>query len=187
DWGGGGTVWSARKRRELRAQIRQRDSLHARRKRETLLAAVDHEPSLGKHRLAGMVEPALELRRAAAFDLDRPGLRAARQPQQQVDLVLVGADRITANGDVANKVGTYGVALAARAHGIPLYVAAPWSTIDPATATGRDLVIEHRHAEELGELPAGVPAWNPAFDVTPRALVHGYLTDRGFVTPPFLS
>lgn len=134
--------------------------------------------------------------RLTAWELSRAGINVTVLPdgaaaslmaQQQVDLVIVGADRITANGDVANKVGTYGVALAARAHGIPLYVAAPWSTIDPATATGRDIVIEHRHAEELGELPAGVPAWNPAFDVTPRALVHGYLTDRGFVTPPFSS
>lgn len=132
--------------------------------------------------------------RLTAWELSRAGINVTVLPdgaaaslmaQQQVDLVIVGADRITANGDVANKVGTYGVALAAHAHGIPLYVAAPWSTIDPATPTGRDIVIEHRHADELGELPAGVPAWNPAFDVTPRALVRGYLTDRGFVDPPF--
>jgi methylthioribose-1-phosphate isomerase len=68
---------------------------------------------------------------------------------------------------------------------VPFYVAAPWSTIDPATATGADIVIEHRHEDELAPLPPGVPAWNPAFDVTPRALVSGYVTDRGFVTPPF--
>ena len=102
-----------------------------------------------------------------------------------IDVVIVGADRIAANGDVANKVGTYGVALAAQAHRVPFYVAAPWSTIDPDTATGGDIPIEHRGADELGELPAGALVWNPAFDVTPRALVTGYLTDRGFVQPPF--
>jgi methylthioribose-1-phosphate isomerase len=75
--------------------------------------------------------------------------------------------------------------LAARAHGIPFYVAAPWSTIDAATPTGADIEIEHRHADELGDLPTGVRVWNPAFDVTPRELISGYLTDRGFVAPPF--
>lgn len=132
--------------------------------------------------------------RLTAWELARAGVHVTVLPdgaaasliaQRQVDLVIVGADRITANGDVANKVGTYGVALAARAHGIPFYVAAPWSTVDPATPTGADIVIEHRGLDELGELPPGVPAWNPAFDVTPRALVSGYLTDRGLVSPPF--
>ena len=132
--------------------------------------------------------------RLTAWELARAGISVTVLPdgaaasllaQGLVDLVIVGADRIAANGDVANKVGTYGVALAARAHGVPFYVAAPWSTVDPGTATGADIVIEHRHTEELGELPPGVPAWNPAFDVTPRALVTGYLTDRGFVEPPF--
>ena len=119
---------------------------------------------------------AWELHDGAAASLLRSGA---------VDLVIVGADRIAANGDVANKVGTYGVALAARAHGIPFYVAAPWSTIDAATPTGADIEIEHRHADELGDLPVGARVWNPAFDVTPRDLVAGYLTDRGFVKPPF--
>jgi methylthioribose-1-phosphate isomerase len=134
--------------------------------------------------------------RLTAWELSRAGIPVQVLPdgaaasllaQGRVDLVIVGADRITANGDVANKVGTYGVALAARAHGIPFYVAAPWSTVDAATARGSDIVIEHRHTEELGELPSGVEAWNPAFDVTPRALVTGYLTDRGFVEPPFTA
>jgi methylthioribose-1-phosphate isomerase len=132
--------------------------------------------------------------RLTAWELSRAGINVTVLPdgaaasliaQRQIDLVIVGADRITANGDVANKVGTYGVALAARAHGVPFYVAAPWSTIDPATPTGADIVIEHRATDELGELPPGVPAWNPAFDVTPRHLVTGYLTDRGLVSPPF--
>jgi len=99
----------------------------------------------------------------------------------------VGADRIAANGDVANKVGTYSVALAAHAHRVPLYVAAPWSTIDPGTATGAAIVIEHRSADELAPLPPGAGVWNPAFDVTPAALVSGYLTDRGLVHPPFTT
>lgn len=133
--------------------------------------------------------------RLTAWELARAGISVSVLPdgaaasllaQGLVDLVIVGADRIAANGDVANKIGTYGVALAAAAHGVPLYVAAPRSTIDPHTATGADIVIEYRDAEELGELPVGVPAWNPAFDVTPRALVRGYLTDRGFLEPPFL-
>lgn len=132
--------------------------------------------------------------RLTAWELSRAGIHVTVLPdgaaasllaQQQIDLVIVGADRITANGDVANKVGTYGVALAAKAHGVPFYVAAPWSTIDPATPTGRDIIIEYRDHDELGELPPGVPAWNPAFDVTPRHLVTAYLTDRGLVSPPF--
>nr|WP_197526045.1 S-methyl-5-thioribose-1-phosphate isomerase [Gemmatimonas aurantiaca] len=132
--------------------------------------------------------------RLTAWELSRAGISVSVLPdgaaasllsQGLVDLVIVGADRIAANGDVANKVGTYGVALAAAAHHVPFYVAAPGSTIDPHTATGRDIVIEHRDADELGELPPGVPAWNPAFDVTPRALIRGYITDRGFVEPPF--
>lgn len=132
--------------------------------------------------------------RLTAWELSRAGINVTVLPdgaaasllaQQQVDLVIVGADRITANGDVANKVGTYGVALAAKAHGIPFYVAAPWSTIDPATPTGRDIIIEYRDRDELGELPPDVPTWNPAFDVTPRHLVTAYLTDRGLVSPPF--
>lgn len=134
--------------------------------------------------------------RLTAWELSRAGINVTVLPdgaaasliaQRQIDLVIVGADRITANGDVANKVGTYGVALAAHAHGVPFYVAAPWSTIDPATATGQDIVIEHRSSDELGELPPGVPAWNPAFDVTPRHLVSAYLTDRGVVSPPFVQ
>ena len=132
--------------------------------------------------------------RLTAWELARAGIDVTVLPDGAaasllasgaVDLVIVGADRIAANGDTANKIGTYGVALAARAHGIPFYVAAPWSTIDPDSATGAAIRIEHRGAEELGPLPPGVEAWNPAFDVTPRALVTGYLTDRGFVEPPF--
>ncbi len=132
--------------------------------------------------------------RLTAWELQRAGIPVTVLPDGAaasllrsgvIDLVLVGADRIAANGDVANKIGTYGVALAARAHEVPFYVAAPCSTIDVRTTSGADIEIEFRGREELGEMPAGVDAWNPAFDVTPRALVTGYLTDRGFVEPPF--
>jgi methylthioribose-1-phosphate isomerase len=97
--------------------------------------------------------------------------------QGKVDLVIVGADRIAANGDTANKVGTYLKALAAQAHGVPFYVAAPLSTIDFACASGALIPIEERAAEELG---AGVvPVANPAFDVTPAALISGIISERG--------
>ena len=97
--------------------------------------------------------------------------------QGKVDLVIVGADRIAANGDTANKVGTYLKALAARAHDVPFYVAAPLSTIDFACASGVQIPIEERGAEELGA--GAVPVANPAFDVTPAALISGIISERG--------
>ena len=97
--------------------------------------------------------------------------------QGRVDLVIVGADRIAANGDTANKVGTYLKALAARAHDVPFYVAAPLSTIDFACASGARIPIEERGAEELGA--GSVPVANPAFDVTPAALISGIISERG--------
>jgi methylthioribose-1-phosphate isomerase len=97
--------------------------------------------------------------------------------QGKVDLVIVGADRIAANGDTANKVGTYLKALAARANGVPLYVAAPLSTIDFACPSGAQIPIEERAAEELGA--GDVPVANPAFDVTPAALITGIISERG--------
>jgi methylthioribose-1-phosphate isomerase len=107
--------------------------------------------------------------------------------------VVVGTDRVAANGDVANKIGTYGVALAARAAGVPFYVAAPWSTIDLDTPSGAEIPIEDRPAAEvshvLGQriLPQGVPVLNPAFDVTPAELVTALITDRGVVEAPYLK
>lgn len=162
----------------------------------TALAPVHlaHRAGRRVHVYANETRPLRQGARLTAWELQRAGIAVSVLPDGAaasllrsgaVDLVLVGADRITANGDVANKIGTYGVALAARTHGIPFYVAAPWSTIDPATQTGADIEIEHRHADELGDLPVGVGVWNPAFDVTPHELVSGYLTDRGFVKPPF--
>ena len=108
-----------------------------------------------------------------------------------LDAVLVGADRIAANGDVANKIGTYGVALAADAHSVPFYVVAPVSTIDPLTASGRDIAIEQRDPDEvLAFAGARVAAessdaLNPAFDVTPAALVTAIVTERGVLRAPF--
>jgi methylthioribose-1-phosphate isomerase len=97
-----------------------------------------------------------------------------------VDLVIVGADRIAANGDTANKVGTYLKALAARAHGVPFYVAAPCTTLDYACSTGDDIPIEERAAAELGAGGAGATAVaNPAFDITPAALIDGFISERG--------
>ena len=111
--------------------------------------------------------------------------------QGLVDLIVVGADRIAANGDVANKIGTYNLALLARHHGVPLYVAAPLSTLDLDTATGQDIVIEHRSAEEVTHCggvriaPEGVDVFNPAFDVTDADLVAAIVTERGVARTPY--
>jgi methylthioribose-1-phosphate isomerase len=162
----------------------------------TALAPIYAAHAMGRtvHVYADETRPLRQGARLTAWELQRAGIEVTVLPDGAaasllrsgaVDLVIVGADRIAANGDVANKVGTYGVALAAHAHAVPFYVAAPWSTIDVATPAGDAIEIEHRHAAELGELPDGVSVWNPAFDVTPRALVTAYLTDRGIVQPPF--
>ena len=105
--------------------------------------------------------------------------------QGKVDLVIVGADRIAANGDTANKVGTYLKALAARAHGVPFYVAAPLSTIDFACPSGAAIPIEERAADELGA--GAVPVANPAFDVTPAALIGGIISERGIAAADALA
>jgi methylthioribose-1-phosphate isomerase len=108
-----------------------------------------------------------------------------------VDLVIVGADRIAANGDFANKIGTYPLAVLARHHGVPFYCAAPSSTIDCTLADGAGIPIEQRPAEEVKTMagrqiaPAAAAALNPAFDVTPARYVTGFLTDRGLAQPPF--
>jgi methylthioribose-1-phosphate isomerase len=108
-----------------------------------------------------------------------------------VDCIIVGADRIAANGDVANKIGTYTLAVLAQAHAIPFYVAAPTSTIDLATPDGAHIPIEERQAEEVTHLagaaiaPAGVLAAHPAFDVTPHRLVTAIITERGVLYPPY--
>ena len=108
-----------------------------------------------------------------------------------VDLVVTGADRIAANGDTANKIGTYGLAVLARHHGIPFYVAAPFSTIDPALPSGDLIPIEERDGNEVRGFggrqvaPPASPVFNPAFDVTPAALITAIVTERGVLRPPY--
>ncbi len=109
----------------------------------------------------------------------------------KIQCVIVGADRIAANGDTANKIGTYNVAILAEAHGLPFYVAAPTSTLDYALATGEEIPIEQRSAEEVTEgfgkltAPKGVKVYSPAFDVTPASLVTAIITEKGVARPPY--
>jgi len=146
--------------------------------------------------------PLLQGSRLTAWELDRAGLdvtlicdsAAARLMEERlIDLVLVGTDRVAANGDVVNKIGTSALAILCKHYAIPFYVACPWSTLDLATATGRDVAIEGRDGDEVLSFrgkraaPRGVKARNPAFDVTPHALVTALITDRGIVEPPFAA
>ena len=109
----------------------------------------------------------------------------------EVDMVVTGADRITANGDTANKIGTYAVAVLARHHNVPFYVAAPFSTIDPSLASGGEIPIEERDPAEVRRTgthqtaPDDSPIYNPAFDVTPAALITAIITERGVFRPPY--
>jgi methylthioribose-1-phosphate isomerase len=149
---------------------------------------------------ADETRPVLQGARLTAWELQRDGLpvtvltdNAAAQwmARGKVDLVIVGADRIAANGDVANKIGTYGLGVLARAHDIPLYVAAPMSTVDPEISSGAEIPIEERGRDEVvaagGEafVPDAVPVLNPAFDVTPAELVTAIITEHAVVRPPY--
>jgi methylthioribose-1-phosphate isomerase len=144
--------------------------------------------------------PLLQGSRLTAWELQRAGVRvtvltdgmaASLMRERGMDLCIVGADRIAANGDVANKIGTYGLAITANHHGVPFVVAAPTSTLDPATPAGGDIVIEQRAAEEVVQLagrptaPPGVCVYNPAFDITPAALVSAIVTDEAIHRPPY--
>ncbi len=109
-----------------------------------------------------------------------------------IDAVIVGADRIAANGDTANKIGTSGVAVLAKHYGIPFYVAAPYSTVDLSAATGDEITIEQRDPREVSELwyssrmtPCGAGIYNPAFDVTEAGLITAFITDKGIIKPPY--
>ncbi len=150
--------------------------------------------------LADETRPLLQGARLTAWELQRWGIEVRVQADgaagwalrtQGVDAVLVGADRIAANGDAANKIGTYPLAVLARRHGVPFYVVAPTSTLDPSLATGEAIPIEERGAEELTALggrrtaPEGVGAFNPAFDVTPAELITAIVTERGVHRPPY--
>jgi len=157
------------------------------------------EAGLGVRVLADETRPLLQGARLTAWELQRDaipvrvcadGTAAYMMQRGEVDLVIVGADRIAANGDVANKIGTYGLAVLAKAHGIPFYVAAPLSTIDRRVATGADIPIEVRGRDELARigaatlLPDGVDVEQPAFDVTPARLITALVTECGLVERP---
>lgn len=117
-------------------------------------------------------------------------MAASLMQQRKIDLVIVGADRIAANGDTANKIGTYNLAVLAKYHGVPFYVAAPTSTIDATIQSGDRIPIEERHAKEVTEgfgqrtAPEGIKVYSPAFDVTPAALIAAIITDQGIGRPP---
>lgn len=144
--------------------------------------------------------PLLQGSRLTAWELQQTGIdvytitdnmAAFVMQQGLIDLVIVGTDRVAANGDVANKIGTMGVAILAKHFGIPFYVASPFSTIDLDTPTGDKIVIEERGDDEVTHFgqrrtaPEGIKVRNPAFDVTPNELVTGLITDRGIIRPPY--
>ncbi len=146
----------------------------------------------GLHVWVPETRPLLQGSRLTAFELAEAGIAhtvvtdnacAALFREGVVDAVVVGADRIAANGDTANKIGTYALAVIAHHHGVPLIVAAPSSTVDPDTSTGAGIIIEQRPASEV--TPYGSPARNDAFDVTPAALVRAIVTEHGVLRAPY--
>ena len=157
-----------------------------------------HEQGKGVRVLADETRPYLQGARLTAWELHRDGIpvevitdgMAGHFLQRgEIQFVVVGSDRIAANSDVANKIGTYSVAVLANRHEVPFTVAAPWSTVDLRTPTGADIPIEERSAEEVAHVgetrlvPDGVPCRHPAFDVTPASLVDAIYTERGAVRP----
>jgi methylthioribose-1-phosphate isomerase len=159
-----------------------------------------HAQKRGIHVFADETRPFLQGSRLTAWELNKSGIdvtlitdsMAAHMMQRgEIQSVIVGADRIAANGDTANKIGTYGVALLARAHDIPFFVAAPLSTVDLKTPSGREIPIEERDAREVTHVgerqlaPAGIKVRNPAFDVTPATLISAIVTNAGVARPPY--
>lgn len=149
---------------------------------------------------ADETRPVLQGARLTAFELQQAGvdvtlitdnMAAHVMAKGWIQAVIVGTDRVAANGDVANKIGTYGVAVLAQAHQIPFYVACPLSTIDLSTPTGADIPIEERHSDEVTvgfgrrTAPEGVAVYNPAFDITPHELVTAIITEKGIIRPPY--
>jgi methylthioribose-1-phosphate isomerase len=149
---------------------------------------------------ADETRPVLQGARLTAFELHQAGIDVTLicdnmagmvMSKGWIDAVIVGTDRVAANGDVANKIGTYSVAVLAKAHGIPFYVACPLSTIDLETPTGAEIPIEERSAEEVTNgfgkrtAPKGVKVFNPAFDVTPNEYVTAIITEKGIIKAPF--
>ncbi|AKI97125.1 S-methyl-5-thioribose-1-phosphate isomerase [Kosmotoga pacifica] len=175
------------------------------------LATVDYGTALGVIRAAveagkkisvyaDETRPYLQGARLTAWELMKDGIDVTLisdnmagwvMSQGKINAVVVGADRIAANGDVANKIGTYSVAVLAQRHGIPFYVAAPLSTIDLLTPTGKEIPIEERshkeitHVQGMQVAPNNVKCYNPAFDVTPWNLITGIITEKGVVRPPY--
>jgi methylthioribose-1-phosphate isomerase len=152
-----------------------------------------HRQGKGVDVIATETRPLGQGARLTAWELERAGIphrvivdgaAGWLMAQGEVDLVITGADRIAANGDVANKIGTYALAVLARAHGIPFYVAAPRTTFDRSLTSGDPIPIEERAAREIAGSIAGLSAYNPAFDVTPAELVTAIITDRGVLHPP---
>jgi len=167
----------------------------------TALAPLYRAHELGRHFrvYADETRPLLQGARLTMWELQQAGIdctlicdnmAAVVMKEGRVNLVLVGADRIAANGDTANKIGTYGVAVLAKHHGIPFYVAAPSSTFDLSIASGAEIPIEQRGAEEVTHgfgrqtAPAGAKVYCPAFDVTPAELITGIITERGLIEKP---
>lgn len=149
---------------------------------------------------ADETRPLLQGARLTAYEMLEAGvpvtlitdnMAASIMAQGKINMVITGADRIAANGDAANKIGTYGLAVLASYHQIPFYIAAPLSTFDLTTATGRDIIIEERDGDEVRTLagiytaPKEVPVANPAFDVTPHSLITGIITEKGIIQGNF--
>ncbi len=168
----------------------------------TALGVIRAAAELGKVKgvFADETRPVLQGARLTAWELVRDripttviteGMAGPLMRDGQIDVIVVGADRIAANGDVANKIGTYTVAMMARAHGVPFYVAAPLSTIDLETPNGQAIPIEQRDPREVTHIgptrltPEGASVLNPAFDVTPHDLIAGIITERGICRAPF--
>ena len=163
-----------------------------------------HEQGKQVHVLVDETRPCLQGARLTTWELQQLGIpftliadNAAGHflHSGQVDLVLVGADRVAANGDVANKIGTYKLAVVAKENGVPFYPCVPTSTIDLATPTGDDIPIEERPPEEItaiayqgrAAVPEGVQVANPAFDITPHRYITGIITENGIAYPPFVQ
>ncbi|MCU0485983.1 MAG: S-methyl-5-thioribose-1-phosphate isomerase [Anaerolineales bacterium] len=159
-----------------------------------------HEEGKRVHVYVDETRPRLQGARLTTWELQQLGVphtlivdgaAAHFMRQGKVDLCLVGCDRVAANGDTANKIGTYHLACAAAAHNIPLYVVGPTSTVDLNIASGAEIPIEERGGEEVIRVgdcaitPEGVRAANPAFDVTPAAFIRGIITEKGIATPPY--
>ncbi len=151
---------------------------------------------------ADETRPLLQGARLTCWELEKDGIPVVQitdnmagwlMQKGEISVVVTGADRITANGDTANKIGTYSVAVLARENGIPFYIAAPMNTIDFSLQQGDQIPIEERSADEVRKVgacvisPEGIPVRNPAFDVTPAKFIHAIITERGIAYPPFTA